>query len=143
MMSQSSLVGQAAHLPLPRSLRQAVTRTQEASCSASVAIGASLRSTRSACAAVVHLVRVMRSNGSRLNFLGLTGTMLGEGETRSLADALNACLPARGPAAKAETIELKQVHLSEPVRDQLTKAGKRAGFEVLLSRINGPALRIR
>jgi hypothetical protein len=100
-----------------------------ASRGASVAIGASLRSTRSACAAVVHLVRVMRSNGRRLDFLGLTGTMLGDGETRSLADALNA-LPARGPAAKAEsppeTIELKQVHLSEPVRDQLTKAGTRA-----------------
>ena len=95
-----------------------------------------------ACAAVVHLVRVMRSNGRRLDFLGLTGTMLGDGEARSLADALNA-LPARGPAAKAETIELKQVHLSEPVRDQLTKAGTRAGVEVLLSRINGPALRIR
>ncbi len=30
-----------------------------------------------ACAAVVHLVRVMRSNGRRLDFLGLTGTMLG------------------------------------------------------------------
>ena len=142
MMFQSSPVGQAAHLSLPRSLRQAVTRTQEASRGASVAIGASLRSTRSACAAVVHLVREMRSKGRRLDFLGLTGTMLGDGETRSLADALNA-LPASGPAAKAETIELKQVHLSEPGRDQLTKAGTRAGVEVLLSRINGPALRIR
>jgi len=95
-----------------------------------------------ACAAIVHLVRVMRSNGRRLDFLGLTGTMLGDGEARLLADALNA-LPARDPAAKAEKIELKQVHLSEQVRDQLTKAGTRAGVEVLLSQVNGPALRIR
>ncbi len=47
------------------------------------------------------------------------------------------------PAAKAETIELKQVHLSEPVRDQLNKAGTRSGVDVLLSQVNGPALRIR
>ncbi len=59
-----------------------------------------------------------------------------------LADTLNA-LPARDPAAEAETIELKQVHLYEPVRDQLTKAGTRAGVDVLLSQVNGPALRIR
>jgi hypothetical protein len=95
-----------------------------------------------ACGAIVHLVRVMPSNGRRHDFLGLTGTMLGNGEARLLADALNA-LPARDPAAKAKSIELKQVHLSEPVRDQLTKAGTRAGVEVLLSRVNGPALRIR
>ena len=95
-----------------------------------------------ACAAIVHLVRVMRSNSRRLDFLGLTGNMLGDGEARLLADALNA-LPARDPAAKAETIELKQVHLSEPVRDQLTKAGTRSGVDVLLSQVNGPALRIR
>jgi hypothetical protein len=90
-------------------------------------------------AAVVHLVRVMRSNGRRLDFLGLTGTMLGDGEARLLADSLNA-LPARKPAAEAETIELLQVRLSEPVRDQLTTAGTRAGVKVLLSRVNGPAL---
>ncbi len=84
----------------------------------------------------------MRSNGRRLDLLSLTGTMLGNGEARLLADALNA-LPARDAAAEAETIELKQVHLSEPVRDQLTKAGTRAWVEVLLSRVNGPALRIR
>jgi hypothetical protein len=86
----------------------------------------------------------MRSNGRRLDFLGLTGTMLGDGEARLLTDALNT-LPARDLAAEAETvtIELKQVHLSEPVRDLLTKAGTRAGVEVLLSRVNGLTLRIR
>ena len=83
--------------------------------------------------ALVHLVRVMRSNGRRLDFLGLTGTMLGDGEARLLADALNA-LPARDPAAEDEIIELKQVHLSEPVRDQLAAAGTRAGVDVRLSR---------
>ncbi len=95
-----------------------------------------------ACAAIVHLVRVMRSNGRRLDFLGLTGTLLGDGEARLLADALNA-LPASDPAAKAEKIELKQVHLSELVLDQLTKPGTRAGVDVLLSQVNGLALRIR
>ena len=58
-----------------------------------------------------------------------------------LADALNA-LPARKPAAEAETIELLQVRLSEPVREQLITAGTRAGVNVLLSRVNGPALGI-
>ena len=95
-----------------------------------------------ACAALVHLVRVMRSNGRRLDFLGLTGTMLGDGEARLLADALNA-LPARDPAAEHEIIELKQVHLSEPVRDQLDTAGTRAGVDVRFSLVDGPALRIR
>jgi hypothetical protein len=92
-------------------------------------------------AAVVSLVRVMRSDGRRLDFLGLTGSMLSDGEACLLADALNA-LPAREPAtkAKAETIELLQVRLSEPVRDQLTTAGTRAGVNVLLSQVNGPAL---
>lgn len=92
-------------------------------------------------AAVVSLVRVMRSDGRRLDFLGLTGSMLSDGEARLLADALNA-LPAREPAAEAETIELLQVRLSEPVREQLTTAGTRAGVNVLLSRVNGPALGI-
>ena len=87
-----------------------------------------------ACAALVHLVRVMRSNCRRLDFLGLTGTMLGDGEARLLADALND-LPARDPAAEAEIIELKQVHVSEPVRDQLSTAGTRAGVDVRLSRV--------
>ena len=93
-------------------------------------------------AAVVHLMRVLRSNGRRLDFLGLTGTMLGDGEARSLADALNA-LPDRDPEVLPETIELKQVHLSEPVRDRLTKAGTRAGADVLFSLVDGPALRTR
>lgn len=92
-------------------------------------------------AAVVSLVRVMRSDGRRLDFLGLTGSMLSDGEACLLADALNA-LPARKPAAEAETIELLQVRLSEPVREQLTTAGTRAGVNVLLSRVNGPALGI-
>ncbi len=74
--------------------------------------------------------------------LGSDGTMLGDGEARLLADALNA-LPVRDPSAEAETIELLQVHLSEPVRDQLTKAGMRAGVEVLLIRVNGQGLPIR
>ena len=54
-------------------------------------------------AAVVSLVRVMSSDGRRLDFLGLTGSMLSYGEARLLADALNA-LPARkhGPQPARE-----------------------------------------
>ena len=62
-------------------------------------------------AAVVSLVRVMRSD-RRLDFLGLTGSMLSDGEARLLADALNA-LPASKPATEAETIELLQAGLAE------------------------------
>ena len=51
-------------------------------------------------AAIVPLVRVMRSSGHSLNFLGLRGTMLSDGEASLLADsdALNT-LPARDPSA--------------------------------------------
>jgi hypothetical protein len=63
-------------------------------------------------------------------------------EARSLADALNA-FPDRDPEVLPETIKLKQVHLSEPVRDRLTKAGTRAGVDVLFSLVDGPALLTR
>ncbi len=80
----------------------------------------------------------MRSNGRRLDFLGLTGNMLGDGEARLLADALNALPGRQGRDHRAQTGPSVRT-----VRDQLTKAGTRAGVEVLLSLVNGPALRIR
>ena len=95
-----------------------------------------------ALAAIVRLVRSMRSGGRRLDFLGLTGTMLGDEAASLIAGALNT-LPARDPAAEAETVEILQVALSERARHQLQTAGMRAGVKVLLSRANGPALRIR
>ena len=64
-------------------------------------------------AAVVRLVCAMRSGGRRLDFLGLTGTMLSDGDAGWLAGAINS-LPARDPAAEPEIIEILQVPLSEP-----------------------------
>ena len=63
-------------------------------------------------AAVVRLLRAMRSGGRRLNFLGLTGTMLSDGDAGWLAGATN-FLPARDPAAEQEIIEILQIPLSE------------------------------
>ena len=86
----------------------------------------------------------MRSSARRLDFLGLTGTMLSEEAARLLAGALNTVtLPARDPSAEAETVEILQVALGEPARSQLQTVGERPGVKVLLSRANGPALRLR
>ena len=90
--------------------------------------------------ALVHLIRAMRTGGRRLDFLGLTGTMLSDGAASMIAGALNT-LRARDPASGAETVEILQVALEEPARRQLQTAGERAGVKVLLSRANGPALR--
>ena len=92
-------------------------------------------------AAVVRLLRAMRSGGRRLNFLGLTGTMLSDGDAGWLAGAIDS-LPARDQAAEAGIIEILQVPLSEPVRRQLKTTGERNRIKVLLSRTNGPALGI-
>ena len=51
-----------------------------------------------ACAAIVHLVRVMRSNGRPLVFLGLSGTMLGEGEADHRAQTGPSVRTGAGPA---------------------------------------------
>ena len=67
--------------------------------------------------------------------------MLSDEEARLLAGALNT-LPVRDPAAEAETVEILQVALGEQARSQLQTAGERAGVKVLLSRANGPALRL-
>ena len=73
--------------------------------------------------------------------MGGFASMLGDEAASLLAGALNT-LPARDPAAEAETVEILQVALSERARRQLQTAGMRAGVKVLLSRANGPALRI-
>ena len=107
--------------------------------------------------AVVTLVRAiipaMRDNGRCINFIGLTGTMLSDDDASALASALNS-LADRDAAASAsqesqdisdsaetlETLEILQVALSVEARAELDAAGARSGVNVLLSRVNGPAL---
>ena len=105
--------------------------------------------------AVVALVRSMRDNGRSINFIGLTGTMLSDDDASALASALNS-LADRDAAASAsqetrsqdisdsaetlETLEILQVALSVEARAELDAAGARSGVNVLLSRVNGPAL---
>ena len=91
--------------------------------------------------AVVRLVRAMRDNGRRIDFIGLTGTMLSNDDASALASALNSLADA-APASqeRAETLEILQVPLSASARAELAAASARSGVNVLLSRVNGPAL---
>ena len=93
------------------------------------------------CAQAKKIVRAMRSGGRRLDFSGLTGTMLSDGDAGWLAGAIDS-LPVRDPAAEPEIIGILKVPLIKPVRRQLMTAGERNGIKVLLSRINRPALGI-
>jgi hypothetical protein len=100
--------------------------------------------------AVVKLVRSMRDNGRRINFIGLTGTMLSNDDASALASALNsladrdvassACEESQEIPEVAETLEILQVSLSAQARAELEAASVRSGVNVLLSRVNGPAL---
>ena len=94
--------------------------------------------------AVVRLVRAMRDNGRRINFIGLTGTMISNEDASALASALNSLTDcdATPPIAEesAQTLEILQVPLSAAAREELRAASARSGVNVLLSRVNGPAL---
>ena len=104
--------------------------------------------------AVVKLVRAMRDNGRHIIFICLTGTMLSNNDASALASALNSLADRGGGSSaskeskeipeSAETLEILQVSLSaEPAaeaRAELKAASERSGVNVLLSRVNGPAL---
>ena len=93
--------------------------------------------------AVVRLVRAMRDNGRRINFIGLTGTMISDDDASALADALNFLADRDAAPAiqeRAETLEILQVPLSANARAELAAASARSGVNVLMSRLNGPAL---
>ena len=93
--------------------------------------------------AVVRLVRAMRCNGRRINFIGLTGTMISNENALALASALNSLADrdaTRPREDRAQTLEILQVPLSAAARDELIAASARSGVNVLLSRVNGPAL---
>ena len=81
----------------------------------------------------------MRNNGRRIDFIGLTGTLLTDGAACLIADALRS-LPDRDPAYEPETLEMLQIALSAETRHELKVAAERSGVSVLLSRPNGPAL---
>ena len=102
--------------------------------------------------AVVKLVQAMRDSGRRINFIGLTGTMLSNDDASALAAALNSLADRdAGSSASqesqeildsesAETLEILQVSLSAEARAELKAASARSGVKVLMSRVNGPAL---
>ena len=100
--------------------------------------------------AVVKLVRSMRNNGRRINFIGLTGTLLSNDDASALASALNsladndaassASQESQDISDSGETLEILQVSLSAQARAELQAASVRSGVYVLLSRVNGPAL---
>ena len=89
--------------------------------------------------AVVRLVRVRRDNGRRINFIGLTGTMLSNDDASALASALDSLADSAVPES-AESLEILQVQQSTSAREELKAASARSGVKVLLSRANGPAL---
>ena len=82
----------------------------------------------------------MRDNGRRINFIGLTGTMLSNDDASALASALNSLADCGAAPESAETLEILQVPLSANARAELKAASARSGVNVLLSRVNGPAL---
>ena len=87
----------------------------------------------------------MRDNGRSINFIGLTGTMLSNDDASALASALNSLADhdvAPASQERAETLEILQVPLSANARAELAAASARSGVNVLLSRVNGPALRL-
>ena len=55
--------------------------------------------------ALLRPIRTMRTDGRRLDFLGLMGTMLSDGAVSMIAGALNTP-QARDPASEAETVEI-------------------------------------
>ena len=91
--------------------------------------------------AVVRLVRAMRNDGRRMNFIGLTSTYLSNEAALSLVAALDS-LPPRKLHLDPEKLEILQVYFSDSARGALEAAAKRSGVDVLLSKANGPALRI-
>ena len=77
----------------------------------------------------------MPSDRRRINFVGLTNTLLTESNVLYLAGVLESLRPephlrAHLPRPK---LEMQNTSLSAPVRERLMKAGNNAGIDVLLS----------
>ena len=98
---------------------------------------------RRAFTAVGLLVREMRRNGRRIDFVGLTNTLLTDSDVLYLVGVLESfpCPPADSQMRPSPKLEIKQTTLSAPVRERLMAAGKCAGIDVRLSAPSGPASR--
>ena len=98
---------------------------------------------RRAFTAVGLLVREMRRNGRRIDFVGLTNTLLTDSDVLYLVGVLESLPrpPADSQMRPSPKLEIKQTTLSAPVRERLMAAGKYAGIDVRLSAPSGPASR--
>ena len=84
--------------------------------------------------AIMDLVRARR-----IAFLGLTGTDLDDAAGNSLALALLSS-PQR-TSSEPDVLDLTRNVFSKEIRDKLIGAGRQAGVDVKLSKVDGPALR--
>ena len=87
-----------------------------------------------ALSAIAKLLRVRR-----IPFLGLTGTSLDDFDGRMIAAALEDAPPR--VSEKPERLDLTQIHFVPVIWARLLAAGEKAGVCVLLSKLDGPALR--
>jgi hypothetical protein len=73
----------------------------------------------------------MGSNSRRIDFVGLTNTLLTESNVLYLTGVLESLRPeSRLPRPK---LEIQNTSLSAPVRERLMRAGNNAVIDVLLS----------
>ena len=86
-------------------------------------------------------VREMRSNRRRIDFVGLTNTLLTESHVFDLAGVLESQAPRPLTSMPRPKLEINQTTLSAPVRERLIAAGNKAGIHVILSAPSGPASR--
>lgn len=87
-----------------------------------------------ALSAIAKLLRVRR-----IPFVGLTGTGLDDFDGRMIAAALEDAPPR--VSMQPERLDLTQIDFAPALRDRLVAAGEKAGVCVLLSKLDGPALR--
>ena len=81
----------------------------------------------------------MGSNSRRINFVGLTNTLLTESNVLYLAGVLESLKPPPLTSLPRPKLEIQNTWLSAPVRKRLMEAGFNAGINVRLSAPTGPA----
>jgi len=81
----------------------------------------------------------MRSNRLRIDFVGLTNTLLTESHAFDLAGVLESLKPPPLTSLPRPKLEIQDTTLSAPVRERLMEAGNNAGIHVRLSAPTGPA----